>query len=181
MKQLLSKLLFICILSLGSTIKAATVYGTMSGGTPTVTISFTALNTSINTEAVNNGFTSGSLISYQIINETSGWVFKFKYQILDATSQTSTLTTSIPLVLSGSNFEEDVQIVNGGRKVTTCKKTNCSEGCELMDQDCVPACPANPDGPAPTCEKTQTNGGSSGGPAWIGVFISVLNFLRSLQ
>lgn len=179
MKKIITKAILFCLLFVSAQLSASTIYGTLVGGVPVVSISFSSLNSSINSQATSQGFASGSLVSYEIVNETGyGYSFKYVYQFVETSGTIHTLHSGIPLVLSGTDFLEDIQI--GGRKVTTCKKTNCPEGCELVKDDCIPPCPANPDPPQGTCEKTQTTVQDGNTPAWIGAVLAIINFLRSL-
>ena len=161
-------------------INANTIYGTLQNGVPVVSINFTALNNSINQNAQNNGYVNGSLISMEIVNESNyGYSFRYLYQFTEQSGQIIRLKTGIPLVLTGTNFEEET-IVNGGRKTTTCSSKNCDPGgCELVKDDCLPPCPPKPD-QVVECNKSQTDSGSPTTPVWIGTVIGILNFLKGI-
>jgi hypothetical protein len=168
------------VLFASNAINANTIYGTLQNGVPVVSINFTALNNSINQNAQNNGYVNGSLISMEIVNESNyGYSFRYLYQFTEQSGQIIRLKTGIPLVLTGTNFEEET-IVNGGRKTTTCSSKNCDPGgCELVKDDCLPPCPPKPD-QVVECNKSQTDSGSPTTPVWIGTVIGILNFLKGI-
>lgn len=125
-----SLLLLITFLSIK--INANTIYGTLSNDSIYISINFNYLDSIINQTAIDSGFASGNLVSYEIVNETLyGYSFKYVYQLLDQNGDAIKLNTGIPLILVGNNFEEDPSGVNGGRLVTTCVGVNCPGGCLL--------------------------------------------------
>lgn len=168
------------VLVLASMQLNATTFGKLENGLPVIQISFSDLQNAIHMEALKIGYASGTLQSYEIVNEPGfGYSFKYVFLFTELNGISHRMHTGIPLILKGNVLEEEpIQI--GGRVTTTCKGTNCYGGCILNNNDCTPPCPHSDDDPSPKCEKTQSNSNNSGGD-WVSAAIAIINFIRGLK